>query len=72
MGALRSSGLGGVPVVVGGIIPADDQLVLKQLGVRAVYTPKDYDLDAIMIDMAEIAVRDVSGSASAGDQAASG
>jgi (2R)-ethylmalonyl-CoA mutase len=69
MGALRASGLGGVPVVVGGIIPTDDQLVLKQLGVRAVYTPKDYDLDAIMIDMAEIAMRDVSGSAIAGDQA---
>jgi ethylmalonyl-CoA mutase len=71
MGALRSSGLGGVPVVVGGIIPADDQLVLKQLGVRAVYTPKDYDLDAIMIDMAEIAVRGAEGSSEFAHQAQS-
>lgn len=37
-----------VPVVVGGIIPEEDALVLKQLGVAAVYTPKDYDLNRIM------------------------
>jgi (2R)-ethylmalonyl-CoA mutase len=37
-----------IPVVVGGIIPEDDSLVLKQLGVSAVYTPKDYDLNRIM------------------------
>ncbi len=37
-----------VPVVVGGIIPEEDAHVLKQLGVAAVYTPKDYDLNRIM------------------------
>ena len=37
-----------IPVVVGGIIPEEDELVLKQLGVAAVYTPKDFDLDKIM------------------------
>ena len=37
-----------IPVVVGGIIPEDDGHVLKQLGVAAVYTPKDYDLNRIM------------------------
>ena len=37
-----------IPVVVGGIIPEDDGHVLKQLGVAAVYTPKDYDLNKIM------------------------
>ena len=36
------------PVVVGGIIPEEDAHVLKQLGVAAVYTPKDYDLNRIM------------------------
>ena len=51
MNRLRAAGLGSVPVVVGGIIPADDVLVLKQLGVTAVYTPKDFDLNAIMDDL---------------------
>jgi len=37
-----------IPVVVGGIIPEEDGHVLKQLGVSAVYTPKDYDLARIM------------------------
>jgi (2R)-ethylmalonyl-CoA mutase len=37
-----------IPVVVGGIIPEEDGHVLKQLGVSAVYTPKDYDLTRIM------------------------
>ena len=31
-----------VPVVVGGIIPAEDVNVLKQCGASAVYTPKDF------------------------------
>ncbi len=48
MNRLRAEGLGHVPVVVGGIIPADDVLVLKQLGVTAVYTPKDFDMNKIM------------------------
>jgi ethylmalonyl-CoA mutase len=51
MGHLRAAGLGHVPVVAGGIIPAEDVLVLKQLGVSAVYTPKDFDLNAIMADL---------------------
>ncbi|MGH6855093.1 MAG: methylmalonyl-CoA mutase family protein [Aestuariivirga sp.] len=51
MQRLRAKGLGQVPVVVGGIIPAEDILVLKQLGVAKVYTPKDFDLNAIMSDL---------------------
>jgi len=51
MQRLRAAGLGAVPVVVGGIIPADDINVLKQLGVTAVYTPKDFDLNRIMGDI---------------------
>ena len=38
-------------VVAGGIIPADDINVLKQLGVAAVYTPKDFDLNRIVNDL---------------------
>lgn len=51
---LRSLGLGDVPVVVGGIIPPDDAHRLKATGITAVYTPKDFDLAAIMRDIVEI------------------
>jgi ethylmalonyl-CoA mutase len=37
-----------VPVIVGGIIPAADAARLKQLGVAAVFTPKDFGLTEIM------------------------
>jgi ethylmalonyl-CoA mutase len=47
MARLRAKGIA-IPVVVGGIIPDEDAHVLKQLGVAATYTPKDYDLNRIM------------------------
>jgi len=45
---LRAAGAGQVPVVVGGIIPEADAAVLRAQGVAAVFTPKDYDLNAVM------------------------
>jgi (2R)-ethylmalonyl-CoA mutase len=45
---LREAGLDDVPVVVGGIIPDSDGRRLRELGVAAVYTPKDFGLTAIM------------------------
>jgi len=45
---LKEAGLGDVPVVVGGIIPDSDARALKELGVAAVYTPKDFGLTEIM------------------------
>ena len=45
------------PVVVGGIIPDDDQPSLLAAGVAAVYTPKDYELPAIMADICDLADR---------------
>ena len=51
MQRLRAAGLSNVPVVAGGIIPQDDVNVLKQLGVAAVYTPKDFDMNRIMADL---------------------
>ena len=42
------------PVVVGGIIPEDDQPKLKELGVAAVYTPKDFEFTRIMGEMADL------------------
>ena len=42
------------PLVVGGIIPPADEKLLREAGVAAVYTPKNYDLNAIMTDLAQI------------------
>ncbi|CAO4156104.1 protein meaA [Methylorubrum thiocyanatum] len=54
---LREAGLDHVPVVVGGIISTEDELVLKNMGVTAVYTPKDYELDKIMVGLAKVVER---------------
>jgi len=51
--ALREAGVG-APVVVGGIIPEQDVGPLKQAGVAAVYTPKDFDLTRIVGDIVEL------------------
>ena len=45
---LREQGLDDVPVVVGGIVPAADAARLKEMGVAAVFTPKDFGLTEIM------------------------
>jgi len=49
--ALREAGAGEIPVVVGGIIPEADAEALRELGVAAVYTPKDWDLNRMMRDI---------------------
>ena len=51
---LREAGLDDVPVVVGGIIPKEDASALKEAGVAAVYTPKDFELNNIMADLVRI------------------
>ena len=43
-----------VPVVVGGIIPPADEKRLLGAGVARVYTPKDYDLNAIMGEIVDL------------------
>jgi ethylmalonyl-CoA mutase len=48
---LADAGVENVPVVVGGIIPESDAAALRQAGVAAVYTPKDWDLNAMMRDI---------------------
>jgi (2R)-ethylmalonyl-CoA mutase len=45
---LREAGLGDVPVIVGGIIPHSDGRRLRETGVAAIYTPKDFGLTEIM------------------------
>ena len=46
-----------VDVVVGGIIPPEDEKVLRANGVTAVYTPKDFELHQIMEDMVGLVER---------------
>jgi ethylmalonyl-CoA mutase len=53
---LRLAGMT-TPVIVGGIIPPDDENALRNMGVAAVYTPKDFELDTIISDVAGIASR---------------
>ncbi|GLI91073.1 protein meaA [Methylocystis echinoides] len=47
------------PLVVGGIIPPADEKLLLDAGVAAVYTPKNYDLNVIMTDLAGIIEKSV-------------
>jgi (2R)-ethylmalonyl-CoA mutase len=51
MAGLRAAGIADVPVVVGGIIPPEDAEALTKAGVARVYTPKDFDITAIMRDI---------------------
>ena len=54
---LRCAGLDHVPVVVGGIIPDGDAAQLRAMGVARVYTPRDFELNRIMLDIVELADR---------------
>ncbi len=55
MALLRERGMDDVPVIVGGIIPEADENILRQVGVSRIYTPKDFQLNAIMGDIVELA-----------------
>ncbi|MCW7470874.1 protein meaA [Leptospira kanakyensis] len=43
-----------IPVVIGGIIPESDFDELKKMGIREIFTPKDYDLMSIMEKIIDI------------------
>jgi ethylmalonyl-CoA mutase len=51
---LRQRGAGGLPVVVGGVIPDADRPRLQQAGVARVYTPGESTLTAIIADLVEL------------------
>ena len=55
MKRMRDAELGDTPVIVGGIIPDDDAERLRAMGVARVYTPKDFELNAIMKDIVTLA-----------------
>ena len=48
MAALAARGISDLPVVMGGIIPDHDAATLRELGIAAVFTPKDSDVGAIV------------------------
>lgn len=57
MERLRQGGVTDIPVVVGGIIPPQDAERLKAMGVAAVYTPKDFQMNDIMADLVALVDR---------------
>lgn len=55
MDKLKHANLNNIPVIVGGIIPDEDAKTLLKLGVSRVYTPKDFELNSIMMDIVSLA-----------------
>jgi ethylmalonyl-CoA mutase len=51
---MRAAGLEDIPIVVGGIIPPEDVMLLRRAGVAAVYTPKDFDINRIVTEIVRI------------------
>ena len=51
---MRKAGMESVPLVVGGIVPFEDEQSLRQMGVRRVYTPKDFQITQIMDDVVDV------------------
>ena len=53
---LKAEGVdpGVVPVIVGGVIPDDDAAKLAEIGVARVYTPRDYDMAAMIAEIASL------------------
>jgi ethylmalonyl-CoA mutase len=66
---MKEAGLVDVPVVVGGIIPPQDEIELKNAGVAEVYTPKDFELNRIMSDLVRIVEGSADGAAESADAA---
>ena len=57
---LEAIGCKDIPLVIGGIIPQDDARQLLDRGLKAVFTPKDVDMNIIMNTMVTI-IRQVNG-----------
>ena len=54
MQGLKDKGAQDIPVIVGGIIPERDMATLKDMGVARVFTPKDFELGAMLAQVAEV------------------
>jgi len=55
MHRMQAAGLAHIPVIVGGIIPDNDAAKMQEMGVARVYTPKDFELNTIMLDIVTLA-----------------
>ncbi len=51
---MRREAMDSIPLVVGGIIPLADALALRQMGVAAVYTPKDFRIAGTLSDIVKL------------------
>ncbi len=51
---LRAAGAASMPIIVGGIIPVADVPALEALGVRAIFTPRDYDLVKVIARVVDV------------------
>src|SRR4051794_32550499 len=51
---MRERGIEDVPVILGGIVPAADAARLEDMGVAAVFTPKDFGLTEIMGEIVDV------------------
>ncbi|MEO1659778.1 MAG: methylmalonyl-CoA mutase family protein [Pseudomonadota bacterium] len=51
---MQKAGLQDRPLVVGGIVPFEDEQALRQMGVRRVYTPKDFKITEIIDDVVDV------------------
>ena len=69
MHALQEAGVS-VPVVVGGIIPERDVAPLKEAGIAAVYTPKDFDITRVMREVVGLVAQSANGDTSAAAKSA--
>jgi (2R)-ethylmalonyl-CoA mutase len=57
---VKEAGIEDVPVIVGGIIPSSDAARLREMGVAAVFTPKDFSLTESTAGMVR-AIREANG-----------
>jgi (2R)-ethylmalonyl-CoA mutase len=51
---MEERGIGKIPVVLGGIIPENDIPGILDAGVKKVYTPSNFDLNQIMMDIVDV------------------
>jgi len=51
---LKAAGADDIPIVLGGIIPPADHKALLQMGVKSIFTPKDFRLDAVLCELAAL------------------
>jgi len=58
MHRMRDEGLTHIPVVLGGIVPEGDAGRLKQSGIRSIYTPRDYKIADILLEIVALVERE--------------